>query len=217
MFFRPFIAGMLLITSAFAQSAGSISNAPTSSLRLSEERTKQKRIEFLIGVAKAYSQEGDLASASDAYERILEIDPGHQEARYLISHMYIQTKEYRKATDLILELMEDRPDDYTLLNNLAWIYATAEDPAIRNGAKAIDYAQEAMVQAPNDHHIWSTLSEAYYVSGEYEKAHRAIMHMARLAARYSAGLTEDAVKEYNEQIRKCRRAMDTAKAMEELE
>jgi len=149
--------------------------------------------------------------------RILKIEPDHAQVRYLVSHIYIQSKQYRKAETLLLALTAERPNDFTLMNNLAWVYATAEDPSIRNGDKAIKFAQEAMLLAPNDHHVWSTLSEAYYMSGEYEKAYRAIEHMARLATRYGTGITEESVKDYNEQIRKCKRAMDTADAMKDFE
>ena len=188
-----------------------------SSLRLSPERSRANRIGFLMEVAQAYSREGNLTASIDAYERILELEPEHQQARYLLSHVYISAKQYRKAESLLFEIMKERPNDFTLLNNLAWVYATAEDLSIRNGKKAIQYAQEAMVLAPNDHHGWSTLSEAYYMSGHYEKAYRAITHMAQLATRYGQNITEESVEEYNEQIRKCKRALDTANVMEEVE
>jgi tetratricopeptide (TPR) repeat protein len=217
MIYRLVAASILLLAASFSFADGTVSNAPLPSLRLSEERTQQNRIDFLLGVAQAYTKEGDLASAIDAYDRILAIDPGHGQTRYLVSHAYIQTKQYNRAISLILELIEERPQDFTLLNNLAWIYATAEDPAIRNGDKAVDYAHKAMVLAPNDHHVWSTLAEAYYTSGDYEKAYRAIKHMALLVNRYGRGITEESVQEYREQFRKCKRAMDTAEAMEELE
>lgn len=209
------LACALALSATFAQKENTPGNAPASSLQMSATRTQEKRVEFLLEVAQAYSAEGDLPSAIDAYERILKIDPGHRQARYLLSHIYIQAKTYRKAETLLLNLLDERPDDFTLLNNLAWVYATSSDPTIRNGQKAIMYAQEAMVLAPNDHHVWSTLSEAYYMSGDYEKAYRAIEHMARLAMLYGKGITEESVKDYNEQIRKCKRAMDTADAMKE--
>jgi tetratricopeptide (TPR) repeat protein len=215
--FNILLLCILTISATFGQEANTASNAPVASLRLSDNRTQEKRIEFLLEVAEAYSKEGDFPAAIDAYERILEIDPAHQQVRYLISHIYIRAKEYQKAEAFLLALIKDRPDDFTLLNNLAWVYATAEDPAIRDGEKAIDYAQEALLIAPNDHHIWSTLSEAYYMSGDYEKAYRAIEQMARLATRYGQGITEESVKEYNNQIRKCKRAMDTAEAMKSAE
>ncbi len=177
-------------------------------------RTDEERCKFLLEVAAAYFKEKDFASAIDAYERVLEIDPKHQEARYVIGHVYISAKSYAKAEEQLLGLIEDYPEDFKLKNNLAWLYATAEDPKFRDGKKAIKVAQEAMVLAPNDHHVWSTLSEAYYVSGEYEKAYRAITHMASLAARYGQNITKESVESYNEQIRKCKRAWDTQKMLE---
>ena len=57
------------------------------------------------------------------------------------------------------------------------------------------------------------LAEAYYVTGQYEKAYRAITHMASLAARYGQGITKEMVEEYNEQIRRCKRAWDSEKAL----
>lgn len=202
---------------AFGQEQGAPTNAPSPSLQLSKSRSQSKRIEFLLQVAQAYAKEGDLKAAIDAYERILEIEPEHPQARYLVSHTYIQVKQYQKAEKMLLALIEERPNDFSLLNNLAWVYATAEDPAIRDGQKAIKYAQQAIVVSPNDHHVWSTLSEAYYVSGDYEKAHRAIMHMASLATRYGKGITKEAVEDYNEQIKKCKRAMDTAEVMKDID
>jgi len=74
-----------------------------------------------------------------------------------------------------------------------------------------------MVLAPYDHHIWSTLAEAYYVTGQYEKAYRAITHMASLAARYGQNITKDMIADYNEQILRCKRAWDSEKALNEQE
>jgi len=203
----------LPLSTSLAQEKGSASNAPISSLKLSDNRTQEKRINFLMEVAQAYVREQDNLAAIDAYERILKIDPAHPQARYTVTHIYINAKQYQKAEALLLELLEERPEDFTLLNNLAWMYATAEDPSVRDGQKAIRFAHEAMTLAPTDHHVWSTLAEAYYVSGDYEKAHRAVTHMARLATRFGKNITEQSVKSYNEQIRKCKRAMDTAEAM----
>lgn len=194
--------------------AGATNEAPAAAAGLSmSSRTDQERIEFLNRVAMVYFEEKDYQSAVSAFERVLEIDPNNQRARYTLGHMYINAKQYKLAEKQLLALLEAYPEDFKLLNNLAWLYATAEDPEIRDGEKAIELAQEAMVLAPNDHHVWSTLSEAYYVTGEYEKALRAIEHMARVASRYGKGITKESVDSYNEQIRKCKRAMDTQKVL----
>lgn len=203
----------LPLSAAIAQEEQPLPSPPVSSLAVSDDRTQEERIAFLLEVASAYIAEKDFPAAVDAYERILEIAPAHLQTKHMLSHIYINAKQYRKAEAMFNDLVKEDPENFTVWNNLAWLYATAEDPSIRNGKKAVRYAQEAMTLAPTDYHIWSTLSEAYYVSGDYEKAYRAIRHMASLAALHGKGITEAAVAEYNEQIRKCKRAIDTAEAM----
>lgn len=212
--FKTVASFVFLSSIALAQeSNNATTNASASGLEI-KSQNNEERIQFLLEVASAYFKDDDFKSAISAYERILEIDPNHQEARYIIAHVYINAKEYAKAEALLTALLKEHPDDFKLMNNLAWLYATAEDPAFRDGKKAVRLAQEAMVIAPNDHHVWSTLSEAHYVVGDYEKAYEAINHMAKLATQYGTGITKEMVDGYNEQIRKCKRAMDTAKAIE---
>lgn len=188
----------------------------TSGLTLND-RTDEDRIDFLLQVAQVYFKEDDLTSAMNAYERILEIDPEHKESRYIVAHVYINAKEYNKAETLLLQLIKEDPEDFKLKNNIAWLYATADDVKFRDGEKAVRFAQEAMVIAPNDHHVWSTLSEAHYINGEYERAYDAITTMAKLATKQGSGVTKEQVEGYNDQIRKCKRAWDTQKMLEEEE
>lgn len=204
-----------LLSLSFAQEGASPKKDPASSLKISHNRSQKERVEFLLEVANAYVIEQDLSSAIAAYERILESDPTHEQARYVVAHIYISAKQYQKAEGLLLELTTDHPDDFKLFNNIAWLYATAEDPSIRNGKAALKYAQEALLLAPTDYHVWSTLSEAHYISGDYEKAYRAVNHMAALIARYANNVTEESIKSYNEQIYKCKRAMDAEEVMKD--
>ena len=210
---RTLIHGILLAAMLSMLASAQDSATGTSGLKLSD-RTEAERIQFLLQVASAYFAEDDFGAAIGAYERILEIDPSHQESRYIIGHVYINAKQYAKAEKILSQLVAEYPDDFKLRNNLAWLYATADDPAFRNGRKAIKHAQEAMILAPTDHHVWSTLAEAHYINGEYEKAYRAIIHMASLAARFGTDITQESVESYNEQIRKCKRAWDTQKMIE---
>jgi tetratricopeptide (TPR) repeat protein len=183
-------------------------------MEISNTRSNMERINFLLDLAEAYIEEEDYTSAVNAYERILRIDPQEAKALYILSYVYISDKQYEKAKDLFFKLLKENPDDYQILNNLAWLYATAEDPAYRNGKKAVRYAREALAIAPNDYHVWSTLAEAHYVSGNYKKAYTAAKQMAEMATRYARNLTEKEVDSYNEQLRKCKRALDAAKFLE---
>lgn len=209
-YLKPFICLLLPCCAGIAQT-----NETHGAIETEHANThinNEERIGFLFDIGSVYFEEGDFDSAINAYERILDIDPKNPQANYILGSVYMQAKQYRKAEIVLLSLIKENPDDFRLLNNIAWLYATAENPDIRNGQKAVQYAQKAMAIAPFNHHVWSTLSEAYYVSGEYEKAYRAINQTANLAARYGKGITKEAVDNYNEQIRKCKRALDASEA-----
>jgi len=55
------------------------------------------------------------------------------------------------------------------LNNLAWLYATAGDPSLRDPARALTLAKKAasLETAP---HILDTLAESYYANGLFHEA-----------------------------------------------
>lgn len=217
-FTRTFFIAAFTSISAVAQQD---TNPPPSEAQSAElqlaERPEEERIKFLLDVAAAYFRENDPESGITAYERILELEPKNIAARNLLSTAYISTKEYAKAEEMLNSLIEESPDNFQLKNNLAWLYATAENPAFRDGQKAIELAQEAMVLAPYDHHVWSTLAEAYYSAGQYERAFRTINHMVEVGRRFGKGITKEMVESYNKQVRKCKRALITENAFQDDE
>lgn len=212
---KAFFIAAVTATTAIAQQQTNPPPAESQAPGLqAEDQPEDDRIQFLLDVALAYLSENDPLSAITAYERILEIDPMNVEARGRCSTAYIAAKQYAKAEQLMKSLIEERPKDFQLKNNLAWLYATAENPAFRDSQKAVELAQEAMVLAPNSHHVWSTLAEAYYSTGDYENANRAITHMVSLAMRYDPNMSRESIASYKEQVRKCKRALDTENALQ---
>ncbi|MGC8720027.1 MAG: M48 family metalloprotease, partial [Thermodesulforhabdaceae bacterium] len=77
-----------------------------------------------------------------------------------------------------LRLFRDNPE---ILNNLAWLYATAPPP-FRKPDKAVELAEQATKLSPRSPHIWDTLAEAYYAKGAYHKALSAINKAIALAS-----------------------------------
>ena len=56
-------------------------------------------------------------------------------------------------------------------NNLAWILATHEDPAVRNGAEAVTLAEQAcQASGSKDPALLNTLAAAYAETGAFDKA-----------------------------------------------
>ena len=178
----------------------------TNTLASSEENNQ--RIEMLDRVGSIYFQEGDLDAALDVFNRILAIDQYHKKTLVLKGLIFVSTARYKEAIENMTALVKDYPNDYQAMNNLAWVYATSEDKKYRNAQLSVELAQKALVLSPYDHHVWSTLSEAYYVAGDYEKANRAILHLVKLSTSKGAKMSQDMVDTYNKQIRKCQRAIE---------
>lgn len=109
-------------------------------------------------------------------------------------------------------MLKDSPNDYVLKNNIAWIYATAHDLSMRNGKRSIELAQEALLLNPTDCHVWSTLAEAYFISGRYDKA----LNRAEKALEISRETNADAklVEQYQVQVERCRKAAESMSILE---
>jgi len=212
-FLKPSILALFFFSPLLTQAKIS-TEKPKKTIKIITTRSDTERINFLIRIAQAYTKEGDAKSAVKAYEKILKINPHFVKAKYALSQAYIMANQEKKAEDILLKLIKKYPEDSKLWNNLAWLYATTDNLTIRNGKKALECAHEALVLSPNDYHIWDTLSEAYYISGDYEKAFRAAKQMAALATQYANDITPKEIKKYNAHIRKCQRAFETQKELD---
>jgi cytochrome c-type biogenesis protein CcmH/NrfG len=62
------------------------------------------------------------------------------------------------------------PQRVEAANNLAWILATASEPALRNPAEAIALAERVAREKPGDPSVLDTLAAAYAAAERYEDA-----------------------------------------------
>ncbi len=164
-----------------------------------------------IRQANEYSHVGSTDRALILFKDILSTDPKNKEARFGLGTTYIQMEQYSNALAVLEPMMAEFPQDYALRNNIAWLYATAKDQRVRDGQKAIRIAQDALLIAPNDFHVWSTLSESYYVAGQYNKALRSAEEALRLCQETATG---ESPAEYLKQVDKCRKAVQAMSVVE---
>ena len=61
------------------------------------------------------------------------------------------------------------PENAEVLNNLAWLYATAQDASYRNPHEALKLSRKAAEIDPKPH-ILDTLAESYFINGDYRAA-----------------------------------------------
>jgi hypothetical protein len=99
-----------------------------------------------------------------------------------------------RAYERSLELEPDNPE---ALNNLAWLYATSEDDALRRPARALALARRAADLDPSAH-VLDTLAESYFVNGDTAAA----VDFARQALEKA----EDKREYYRSQLEKFKKA-----------
>lgn len=144
------------------------------------------RVYHLVRDGRALAKEGDVEAAKVLYRRALEVSPENTASALALAEAHAASQEYREAERLYLEVLAAEPNNFVVLNNLAWMYATARDLTMRDGEKAEVLSKQALIQRPKNFHVWSTLAEAYYVSGRYEESMDAAAATLRYAEEQNA-------------------------------
>lgn len=86
--------------------------------------------------------------------------------------LLLEVGRFGEAERALLKSHEMAPDNATVLNNLAWLYATAPAPYF-NPEEALRLASLAAAKEATPH-VLDTLAEAYFVNGRYQEALEAI-------------------------------------------
>jgi rhomboid protease GluP len=84
---------------------------------------------------------------------------------------YAGQKQYGKAIQSYQDALRKQPDFAAAHNNLAWLYATCDDPQFRDPKAALQHAQRAVLLSNwREGEFVDTLAEAYFANGEYAQA-----------------------------------------------
>ena len=105
------------------------------------------------------------------YREAARLDPTNADLWMRLGQVYEQTGRGEDALDSLEKGLEADPGNAGILNQLGWLYATAEPSTLRDPAKALAYAQRA-VEASNagDANFLDTLAEAYYANQQFDAA-----------------------------------------------
>jgi tetratricopeptide (TPR) repeat protein len=143
--------------------------------------------------AQAHNNLGALLQVTDRpeqalahYRRAVEIRPDNVEARTNFGQLLSNRGEASAAADQFAEVLALKSDHVQALSGLAWIRATAADPALRNAAEAIRLAERAAATTRGrDVVSLDALGAAYASAERYEDAIRVARSGLELAV--SAG------------------------------
>jgi tetratricopeptide (TPR) repeat protein len=119
----------------------------------------------------ALYNQGRVAGSMVEYREAARLDPTNADLWMRLGQVYEQLEQGEDALHSLEKGLEADPGHAGILNQLGWLYATAEPATLRDPAKALAYAQRAVEASDGtDANILDTLAEAYYANQEFDAA-----------------------------------------------
>lgn len=120
------------------------------------------------------------------FEQALKLQPGFAEAHNNLANALLQQGRVAEAVTHYQAAVAAVPNHPYLLNNLAWVLAACPDASIRNGARAVELAQQAeRISGGKDPALIGTLAAAYAEAGRFPEAVASARRALDLAAAQS--------------------------------
>jgi tetratricopeptide (TPR) repeat protein len=132
-------------------------------------RPDHARAQYNLGLIAA--DQGKLDEADAAYRKAIEIDPGYANAHNNLANNLLQRGRVKEAVEHFAKAIALDPDHVAAINNLAWVLATEADASLRDGAKAVALAKQAVDLTHREQPVaLSTLAAAYAEQGMFTEA-----------------------------------------------
>ncbi len=121
--------------------------------------------------AIAWRKKGQTAKCISDYTESLRLNPQDPEAYFGRAAAWKDQKELPRAVEDYRQAIRLKPDHLSVLNDLAWLLATAADGKLRDGKRAIEYSTKAceLTKWQNSGFL-DTLAAAYAEAGDFEAA-----------------------------------------------
>jgi Flp pilus assembly protein TadD len=123
-----------------------------------------------IYLGTALGQKGDLNAAMDQFQQAIAKNPKDTEAHLSLAFALDQLKDTPGAIRELKLTLELQPNSPAAQNDLAWIYATADDHKFRNPAEALVLARRAVESPQPNPAFLDTLAEALLLNGQPAEA-----------------------------------------------
>jgi tetratricopeptide (TPR) repeat protein len=129
----------------------------------------------------AFLEKGNISDAMAQFQQVLAEQPENAKARMALGHAYYMNKDFSSAIAELKHALAIKPNP-DAENELAWIYATADDPNFRNPSEALRLAKLAVQTSPQPvPAILDTLAEALLQNGQPAEALKTEQQAASLA------------------------------------
>jgi tetratricopeptide (TPR) repeat protein len=135
-----------------------------------------------LGVA--LMQQGHNEEAIAQFREAVRINPALADAHCDLGLALFQDGRIEEAIAQVERALDLQPADVTIQNKLAWMLATAPQPSLRDGARAVELATRASQSSGgNSPAILRTLAAAYAEAGQFPAAIQAAQRALQLAQR----------------------------------
>jgi Flp pilus assembly protein TadD len=125
-------------------------------------------------------REGRFMEANRDIVRAMELRPGNVGDTHNRAVIWTALGKYDRAVRDYEAVLREDPGSAGTRNNLAWLLATARDPRVRDGPRALTYAREAL--ASRRQPAWlDTLAAAHAECGDFGRAIAAEEEALRLS------------------------------------
>jgi tetratricopeptide (TPR) repeat protein len=132
-----------------------------------EPENAQSRCNFAAALAGARR----LSEAIEQFRIAARLQPQLIEARFGLASAYAQAGQERAAIAEFEQLLREQPEWPPGEAALAWLLATAEDARIRDGARALQLAEDADRRTAHDNpEVLNALAAAYAENGRFREA-----------------------------------------------
>ena len=172
----------------------------------------EQAIKLQPDYAEAYYNRGNVLYAKGRideaiadFEKALQIQPSDADAHTGLGNALLRKGAPKEAIAHYNQTMALAPEDPHSRSNAAWVLATSSDASIRDGAKAVELAQQAVsLSGGKEPLFFRTLAAAYAETGRFSDA-VAVIQQAVAIARVQgktglADLLEGDVLLYREQV-----------------
>ena len=125
---------------------------------------------------------GRIDEAIADWEWTLQLQPNDADAHTSLGNAFLRQGSFKDAIAQYEMAVALAPEDTHSRNNLAWTLATSSDDSIRDGAKAVGFAEQAVVlSGVREPQFLRTLGAAYAESGRFTEAIAAARQAAAIA------------------------------------
>lgn len=129
------------------------------------------QVELKMQLALYYLVDKQVSKAIDTYSDVLDVQRDNFTAIQSRGDAYLNIGKHAEAIADFTRALKLKPDDTTLLNNLAWVLATSPEAGLRDGERAVELATQACeLTEYQQAHILSTLAAAHAETGDFEAA-----------------------------------------------